>query len=272
MLVQRIVTGVIAAALVLCVVVIGGPAFSVLVGIIVLLAAVEFHRLMRLGKISVSLLVMIAGSLGFVVLEAFDMHSATGEYSAILLFVLLFGHLLGKRARSALVEPAVTFAGTVYIGLPLSQLVRIRNAEPGSISLGLVMMILATVWASDIGAYFFGTAFGRNKLAPSVSPSKSIEGAIAGLACAVVAPLAINAVVGRLGLWYTFRPGRLVAFCLVIGIFAQLGDLVESMLKRSVGAKDSGSLLPGHGGVLDRCDSLIAASAVAYLAAVSFLI
>lgn len=272
MLIQRTVTGVIAAALVLCTVFVGGPAFSVLVAMIVFLSAVEFHGLMRLGKIPVSLPVMIAGSLGFVVLEALDMHSATSEYAAILLFVLLFGYLLAKRAHSTLVGVAVTYAGTVYAGLPLSQLIRIRNAEPGSIGLGIIMMILAAVWACDIGAYFLGTAFGRHKLAPSVSPAKSVEGAVAGLACAVAVPLAINAAVSRLGLWYAFRSSRLFAFCLVIGIVAQLGDLAESMLKRSVGAKDSGSLLPGHGGILDRCDSLIAVSAVAYLVAVSLLI
>jgi len=271
-LMQRTITGVIAAALVISAVAVGGAVFSLLVGIIVLLCAVEFHGLMRKGGISVSLPVMIVGPLGFVVLESLDMHSAIGEYSAISLFVLLSGYLLGKRSPSSFAELAATFTGAMYTGLPLSQLIRIRVAEPESVGLGVVMMVLATVWACDIGAYFFGIAFGRHKLAPSVSPAKTVEGAVAGLVSAIVAPLIINAVIARLGLWYTFPAGRLFVFCAVIGIVAEIGDLVESMLKRIVGAKDSGRLLPGHGGVLDRCDSLIAAAAVAYLAAVSILI
>lgn len=271
MLLQRVITGILAAALVLSVVWVGGPAFCVLVAAIVSLCASELYKLMRLGRMRSSLPVMVVGSLGFVAIESMGMHSAIGDYAAILLFVLLFGHLLGQRMSGALAEPAAVFAATVYAGLPLSQLIRIRMMEPSSIGLGVIMMVLSSVWACDIGAYSFGSAFGRHKLAPKISPAKSVEGAAAGLICAVLASLIINAINARVGLWYAFDPARLSAFSLVIGVAAQIGDLVESMLKRSVSAKDSGALLPGHGGVLDRCDSMIAAGAIAHLAAAALL-
>lgn len=271
MLLQRVVTGVLAAALVLWAVWVGGPAFYVVVAAVVALCASELYRLMRSGQMRASLPVMVVGALGFVVIESMGMHSAAGDYAAILLLVLLFGHLLGQRMAGALAEPTAVFAATVYAGLPLSQLIRIRMMEPSSVGLGVIMMVLSSVWACDIGAYLFGSAFGRHKLAPKVSPAKSVEGAIAGLICAVLASLAINAIDARVGLWYAFDPARLAAFSLVIGVAAQIGDLVESMFKRSVRAKDSGGLLPGHGGVLDRCDSMIAAGAIAHLAAAALL-
>lgn len=270
-LLQRVVTGVLAAALVLWAVWVGGPAFYVVVAAVVALCASELYRLMRSGQMRASLPVMVVGALGFVVIESMGMHSAAGDYAAILLLVLLFGHLLGQRMAGALAEPTAVFAATVYAGLPLSQLIRIRMMEPSSVGLGVIMMVLSSVWACDIGAYLFGSAFGRHKLAPKVSPAKSVEGAIAGLICAVLASLAINAIDARVGLWYAFDPARLAAFSLVIGVAAQIGDLVESMFKRSVSAKDSGGLLPGHGGVLDRCDSMIAAGAIAHLAAAALL-
>lgn len=272
MLRPRVITGVIAAALVLWIVVAGGLAFVALVGIAVLLIAVELQGLMRLGRIPASLPVMVAGSLGFVVLESLNVHSGSIDYAIVLFLVLLAGHLLGGKMDGALVHPAAVFAGSLYAGMPLSQFIRIRNAVPDSVGLGIVMMVLVSVWACDIAAYFVGSTWGRHKLCPVVSPAKSVEGAVAGLISAVLLPLAVNFVSARFGLWYVFDPLRLAAFGLVIGLVAQIGDLIESMFKRSVNAKDSGNILPGHGGLLDRCDSLIAASAVAHLAAVVFLV
>lgn len=272
MLKPRVITGLVAAALVIWIVMAGGFAFVALVAIAVLLITTELWGLMRMGRIPASLPVMIAGSLGFVVLESLNMHSGSSDYAIILLLVLLAGHLLGRKMDGALVHPAAAFAGTLYAGMPLSQFVRIRMAGPDSVGLGIVMMVLVSVWACDIAAYFVGSALGRHKLYPVVSPAKSVEGAVAGLIGAVLLPLAVNLVSARFGLWHVFEPLRLAAFGLVIGLVAQIGDLVESMFKRSVSAKDSGNILPGHGGLLDRCDSLIAASAIAHLAAVVFLV
>lgn len=272
MIKPRVITGIVAAALVISIVFAGGFAFIGLVGIAVLLCTIELHGLMRKGRIPASLPVMITGSLGFVVLEGLDMHIGSIDYAGILLLVLLAGHLFGRRMEGALIRPAAVFAASLYAGMPLSQLIRIRFAVPDPLGLGIVMMVLVSVWACDIAAYFLGSVAGRHKLYPVVSPAKSVEGAVAGLIGAVLLPLAVNSVNARFGLWYVFEPFRLAAFSLVIGVAAQIGDLIESMFKRSVNAKDSGAILPGHGGLLDRCDSLIAASTIAHLAAVVLLV
>jgi phosphatidate cytidylyltransferase len=122
----------------------------------------------------------------------------------------------------------------------------------------LVMMTLILVWAADTGAYFAGRRWGRRKLAPRVSPGKTVEGALGGLA--MVAAVAVIA-----GVWFGFSAGQWLLFvglCLLCFVASVLGDLFESMAKRQQGVKDSGAILPGHGGVLDRIDSLTAAAPV----------
>jgi phosphatidate cytidylyltransferase len=122
-----------------------------------------------------------------------------------------------------------------------------------------VITLFASVWASDVGAYFAGTALGRHKLAPHVSPGKSWEGAVAGgLAATATWMIARLFIRGNVSLlWFTIVG-------VGVAVAAIVGDLVESRIKREAGAKDSGDLLPGHGGFLDRFDSVIAAAVVAY--------
>lgn len=147
--------------------------------------------------------------------------------------------------------PAVgAFAFSVpYFALPIVAVVRLRQIDPW-----VVFLLFAIVWLGDSAAYYVGSTFGRHKMAPRVSPNKSWEGAIAGLVIALAATLA----------WSMWRFGRvewgLMALGGVTGVAGQIGDLVESMLKRGAGVKDSGGLLPGHGGALDRLDALLFAA------------
>jgi phosphatidate cytidylyltransferase len=130
----------------------------------------------------------------------------------------------------------------------------------------LILMLLLLVWAADIGAYFFGKTFGKNKLAPEVSPGKTREGLYGGLLCCLVVGAAY-------GVWFELDGAGLVylmLLSLVVGSISVLGDLFESMLKRNRGIKDSSQLLPGHGGVLDRLDSLTAAAPL-FVLGVQFL-
>ncbi len=115
--------------------------------------------------------------------------------------------------------------------------------------------MLLVVWASDIGAYVAGRAFGGRRLAPAISPGKTWSGAAGGLLAAALAGLALGASGGRLG--------GAVLVAVVLGIASQAGDLLESAIKRGFGVKDSGSLIPGHGGLFDRLDGLLAAAPVA---------
>ncbi|MBT8372112.1 MAG: phosphatidate cytidylyltransferase, partial [Deltaproteobacteria bacterium] len=147
--------------------------------------------------------------------------------------------------------------GIAYIPLLLSFLVLIRRGPEGMI---WIYLLLGIIFAGDTSAYYVGTYLGRHKLNPAISPGKTVEGAIGGL-CA-------NLLVGAMGKIF-FLPalswGPAILFFLTVGIAGQVGDLFESELKRSSKIKDSGGILPGHGGILDRIDALLFATPVAYL-------
>lgn len=134
-------------------------------------------------------------------------------------------------------------------------LVELKRIDQGGM---LILLLLLLVWAADIGAYFSGKAWGRRKLAPMVSPGKTREGLLGGLLCCVL----VGAVYGVIRELPLLQLVYLVVLSLITGLASVLGDLFESMLKRHQGIKDSGCMLPGHGGVLDRIDSLTAAAPV----------
>ncbi len=161
---------------------------------------------------------------------------------------------------------STTVSGVLYVGVPLAFVPILRGlpatrgaGAPEEIlpAMGFVLLPLLVTWANDSAAYFVGNAIGRTKLSPSLSPGKTWEGAIGGLLGSVAAAVTC-------GIWFLdelpvlgVTPGQAALIGLVIGIVAQVGDLVESALKREAGVKDSGRVFPGHGGMLDRVDSLI---------------
>lgn len=139
--------------------------------------------------------------------------------------------------------------GIPYFALPIAAICWLQQLDPW-----VLFLLLAIVWLGDTAAYYLGSRFGRHKMAPVVSPEKSWEGAIAGFVTGILATW----------IWSHWRLGsvsiELIAVGAATAIFAQVGDLVESMLKRAAGVKDSGALLPGHGGVLDRMDAMLFAA------------
>jgi len=148
------------------------------------------------------------------------------------------------------------FLGLAYIALLLSYFVLLRDLEAGRF---WVLFVLAVAFAEDTGAYYFGRALGRRKLCPTLSPGKTVSGAVGGLVAAAFAAFACRAL---------FMPplavGDTIALGLLIGVAGQTGDLFESLIKRASGVKDSGTLLPGHGGLLDRIDSLVFSAPAVY--------
>jgi phosphatidate cytidylyltransferase len=169
------------------------------------------------------------------------------------LFIVKF--LSNPAIEGAVFQNAHTFYGMVAFSLPLSYLVLIRNMANGR---DWLILLLVLVWVQDSAAYFWGRALGRHKLQVHLSPKKTWEGAILGLATALFAVWGAAVWMGR-QMDAVFLAGLSLA-----GISAQLGDLNESLVKRNVGAKDSGALIPGHGGVLDRFDSFTFAAPVMY--------
>ncbi|MFC1870616.1 phosphatidate cytidylyltransferase, partial [Chloroflexota bacterium] len=164
--------------------------------------------------------------------------------------------LIRRQREGAFRDWSWTIAGILYVGWLLSYLVALRGVAAGR---DWVFLALFTIFASDISAFFVGRAWGKHRLAPSISPRKTWEGAVAGVLGAVV----ISLVVVKLsGLPLSFPQAILLG--ILVGILGQLGDLVESLFKRNTGVKESGKLMPGHGGVLDRIDSVVFAGVVVY--------
>ena len=159
---------------------------------------------------------------------------------------------------------ALTVAAPLYAALPLAFAWFLRHhpmamvVTPGWAGTGFLLLAIITTWMGDTTAYFGGRAFGRTKLIPRVSPAKTVEGAICGLVGSVgVAVLLTGLIFPLLGGGELIGWGRAILMGVLIGLVAQVGDLAESILKREAGVKDSGSLLPGHGGVLDRFDAVL---------------
>ena len=158
--------------------------------------------------------------------------------------------------RSAASEAALLFFGLLYIPYLLGYLVLLRSHPQG---VGWIMVILLIVMSGDSAAYFIGCSFGKHKLYPAVSPNKSVEGALAGLGGSVA-----GALLGSYLFLQDVSAIAIIMAALLIGTLGQIGDLFESLLKRSFGVKDSGAIIPGHGGILDRLDSILYAAPAAY--------
>jgi len=167
----------------------------------------------------------------------------------ILFPLLIFQLFFFRNIQKVLGETALIFFGIIYIGYLLGHLVLLRGISQGEL---MILFILLVTWAGDSGGYYIGSFWGNKKLYERVSPGKTIAGGIGGLLFSVIATF-----IGK----YFFLPILSLLDCLVLGILlgiiGQLGDLTESLFKRSAGKKDSGDLIPGHGGVLDKMDSFL---------------
>ena len=176
----------------------------------------------------------------------------------LLVFLSLTALLIRKDHQGSLTDWALTLALPLYVAGLVQFFIPLRErTDAGPAFLTWPGLVLITSWACDIAAFFAGRSWGRARLAPLISPAKSREGALAGIAMATLVGTAFSAVT-------QVDPLRMAGFGLAVGLGSVLGDLAESLLKRQTGVKDSGSIMPGHGGILDRMDALIFAAAAAY--------
>lgn len=183
--------------------------------------------------------------------------------SAIALTILC---LIQKR-EGAFFSLSITFAGIIYVAWLFCHLILLRNLPQGA---GFVLLLLAILWLGDIGAYFVGVGIGRHPLWPSVSPKKTIEGALGGLIFSLLAVIITKEVqvfsqgFGLSSYLPALSYSHYIYLGLGVALLSQSGDLCQSLLKRDVGIKDTGYILPGHGGILDRCDGLLFAAPAMY--------
>lgn len=183
----------------------------------------------------------------------------------LIISVFLFGAELFREKNSSINNIGSTLVGLFYIGLFTASLVRIREFYAGddllySQSGFIIVSAMVAIWVCDSAAYFFGTAFGKHKLFPRVSPNKSWEGTLAGFVFAVIAMAAAKIIILDFFSWLD-----IIIIGVIIGSMGQIGDLIESMLKRDAGVKDSSAIIPGHGGVFDRFDSLFFTAPIIYI-------
>lgn len=262
MLRDRVVTAVVGVPLVIVAIWFGDPWFSLLIAAAALGGAYEFYRMAGFGRREPLLHLGLLWALALVLNPHYHLRHPDVlpmVMTASMLISLIW--LLRRPSREGPFRNwAWTVAGALYAGWMLSYWLNLRGLEDGR---NWVCLTMLTIFANDTGAFFVGRARGRHKLAPAISPAKTWEGAAGGLICAILGAIAV-AIILNLVSPYAFAYWQIIFLGVLVGVFAQLGDLVESLLKRNMGVKESGSLLPGHGGVLDRFDSIIFVGAVAY--------
>ena len=252
---KRLLTGILAAALAVAAVSLLDSLWILVISTVVLeLAAFELVRLTARLSIdrALSLLLVAVPLLSWSLpLLGSSMALALLAASPLLVAALM----LGSRAEASTVVGTLGWFsfGVPYLVLPAWSLYEVHRHDAA-----LVLVLLVSVWANDSVAFVVGSRFGRHRMAPRLSPMKTWEGSAAGLTAGVIA--AMIGMYWKSGTWSV----GLIGVFLLIGVAAQAGDLVESLLKRASGVKDSGTLMPGHGGMLDRLDAIILASPVFY--------
>jgi phosphatidate cytidylyltransferase len=249
---ERLISAFVLIPLILGSVIVGGLVFFALVAVGVILAGWEYFQMTQRAGYHTNLLFGLALIFLFL-LNAFLGNTWTLEILTAVLLVSLIAAIFWRPEGWA-VGWGLTFAGALYIGVLGAYFILMRELPNGVI---LTILVLLTAWATDTSAYIAGKSWGRHGFFTSISPKKTWEGAIGGEVAAIVT-------MGVLGTLAGLHPVHAVILGAVIGIAAALGDLAESVIKRQFGAKDSGAVIPGHGGLLDRIDSLLFAAVFAF--------
>jgi phosphatidate cytidylyltransferase len=272
MLLQRTLVVILGVPVAVAVIYIGGLVYTLAVAIVLVLAAWEYLQMFRAGGLRPSGFFVIAG----VILLVADRAANGFTFSPLVLSVLILGsmtyHLIAyERGGDAPASNfSITLGGILYLGWIGAYFISIRNLPDGY---WWTLVVLTAVWCADASAYLIGKPFGKHQLSPRLSPKKTWEGYWGGVAGGVLGGALIAF------LFQYFWTGRLSAITplrgamigLALSLLTTLGDLGESMFKRQSGFKDSGRLLPGHGGAFDRIDSWLWAMVIGYYMVVAFL-
>ncbi|HHW14355.1 MAG TPA: phosphatidate cytidylyltransferase [Firmicutes bacterium] len=250
--VSRVLTGLVGMAVMLGVAYAGGVLFQGAVAFVSAVMLWEYRRLAAAGGGAPTLSVLLAAGVGTAVLTGVGRLQAVAGLLFLALAVEAGLGLIRFPEGGFLRRLGALAFGAVYVGVPLGLWIRLRTGSFWLLAAGFIL-----IWANDVFAYAVGVNLGRHRLAPRVSPKKSVEGAVGGLVAAGIAAIVVRS-------WLGLGPGRALGVGLAVALAGQVGDLVESALKREAGLKDSGRILPGHGGFLDRFDSSLLGFPVLY--------
>jgi phosphatidate cytidylyltransferase len=260
----RTLTIVIGIPIVLYIIHIGGMVFNLTIAIFAIIALIELHNIFK-KKYNPSFLLGILLTLFFLfkryLLELFPINN--NLFFTILLLLIFAEHSVGNsNKKNMVINIGITLFIAIYIGHFLSFLVDIRNLPNGKI---FIIFSLFATWMNDTFAYLFGVNFGKKHIFPNISPNKTLEGSIGGLLgglfCGILFYILIVPSKGFM----------LIIFGLIAAICGQAGDLFESIIKRNFNVKDSGTILPGHGGILDCMDSILFSAPVLYFLLTYFI-
>lgn len=258
----RIITGIWAGAIFLAFIGYGGIPFILLMGALALVGLSEFVLMRKQSLLAFPFLItslLVAFPFLVTTFEqagiATELNLSIEQFAVLVLILLLFWTVVTKN-RFTYDDASFYFVSSIYVIIGFLSFAEVRTSENG---LEKVLLILFMIWATDSGAYFVGRAIGKNKLWPSISPNKTIEGAVGGIVSSVIVGVTFTLINPILSI------GATLLIAVVVGVVGQLGDLMQSAYKRHYDVKDSGKLLPGHGGILDRFDSMIAVFAMVWV-------
>jgi len=260
MLKHRVITATVGVPLVIFAIWFGTPWFTILIAAAALAGTYEFYHMANFDRREPLLYLGLLCALALVLSPHYGSLDVLPIVITAAMLISLICLLRRPSKERAFHNWAWTIVGAFYVGWMLSYWLNLRGLEDGR---NWVYLAMLTTFANDTGAFFIGRARGKRKLAPAISEAKTWEGAIGGLICAILGAMVIATVLNLISP-FTFRYWQIIFLGFLVGLFAQLGDLVESLLKRNMGVKESGNLLPGHGGILDRFDSLIFVGVVVY--------
>jgi phosphatidate cytidylyltransferase len=230
---------------------------------VALIGALALHEFLILGRRKgYELPIALCIAIMLFIVAAFVLEPISVEMGVfVALLVIPASYVFSRQALDdALPSSAIAVLATLYVGMLGGSLIRLRSDFPASIGPKLVFFLLLVVWLGDAGAYYVGKQFGRHLLSPRISPKKTIEGGVGGIVVAI-----ITAIVIRSTFFPEFPLVHAVIAAVILSIAGVIGDLAESMWKRSAAVKDSGTLIPGHGGFLDRFDSIFFTTPILYV-------
>ncbi len=254
----RMLTGLIMGTIAMGCIMYGGVALLTLVLVIIFFASKEYVKILEHKGFFPSLKIILAAEVLLAAISYFQKFHLVA-IALTVCSMLAFMWVLFRGRQPYIANVATTILGFVYCGWFPMHLLFLRELHSAQFhdGLGFVVMMFTAILMTDIGCYYAGTHLGKHKLAPVISPNKTIEGSIGGAIAAVIGAMIVGLFIGVD--WYTSLFAGLLCT-----IFAQIGDLCESLIKRDAGVKDSGNTLPGHGGFLDRADSFVLTIPVMY--------